>query len=57
LEPIPNPISHMMNAKVSEVVLNQVWALPEIFKQQFPTIACDIHAISLPSTPEPDDLV
>ncbi|CAJ2644686.1 unnamed protein product [Trifolium pratense] len=57
LEPLPNPISHLVNAKVAEVVHNQVWVLPEIFKQQFPIITCDIHALSLPSTPEPDELV
>ncbi|CAJ2645397.1 unnamed protein product [Trifolium pratense] len=57
LEPLPNPILHLVNAKVAEVVHNQVWALPEIFKQQFPIITCDIHALSLPSIPEPDELV
>ncbi|GAU12289.1 hypothetical protein TSUD_141970 [Trifolium subterraneum] len=57
LDPLPDSISHLMDVKVAEVVHNQVWALPDTFKQQFPTIACDIHAISLPSTPEPDNLV
>ncbi|XP_045802493.1 uncharacterized protein LOC123896099 [Trifolium pratense] len=57
LEPLPNPISHLVNAKVAEVVHNQVWALPEIFKQQFPIITCNIHALSLPSIPEPDELI
>ncbi|WJX41072.1 hypothetical protein P8452_28481 [Trifolium repens] len=54
---LPDSISHLMAAKVADVVNNQAWALPDDFRQNFPSIANDIQAMPISYAPEPDELV
>jgi hypothetical protein len=55
--PLPDSISHVTVAKVADVVHNQTWTLPGFFRQNYPTIASDIHSTPLSCTSELDDLV
>ncbi|WJX18948.1 hypothetical protein P8452_08695 [Trifolium repens] len=54
---LPDSISHLMAAKVADVVNNQAWALPDDFRQKFPNIANDIQAMPISYALEPDELV
>jgi ribonuclease HI len=55
--PIPDSILHLMTSKVADVVHNQAWTLPEVFRQNYPMIAADIQSTPLSCNAEPDDLV
>jgi ribonuclease HI len=55
--PLPDSISHLQAAKVADVIHNQNWILPDVFKQTYPNIAADIQTTPLSYATEPDDLV